>query len=42
VGAGLGLSIMTAMCDRVTIRPGSTGVGTEVRLIFAVRRGRRA
>ncbi|HEX2104519.1 MAG TPA: ATP-binding protein, partial [Solirubrobacteraceae bacterium] len=38
-GAGLGLSIMTAICDQVTIRPGSTDVGTEVRLIFAVRRG---
>jgi anti-sigma regulatory factor (Ser/Thr protein kinase) len=38
-GAGLGLSIMNAICDQVTIRPGSTGVGTEVRLIFALRRG---
>jgi anti-sigma regulatory factor (Ser/Thr protein kinase) len=36
-GAGLGLSIMTAMCDQVTIRPGPAGVGTVVRLIFALR-----
>jgi anti-sigma regulatory factor (Ser/Thr protein kinase) len=37
-GAGLGLSIIAAVCDQVTIRPGPTGAGTEIRMIFAVRR----
>lgn len=37
-GAGLGLSIITAISDQVTIRPGPTGAGTEVRMIFALRR----
>ncbi len=36
-GAGLGLSLMTALCDQVTIRPGATGTGTEVRMILARR-----
>lgn len=38
-GAGLGLSIIAAVADQVTIRPGSSGAGTEVRMIFALRRG---
>ena len=36
-GAGLGLSLMVALCDQVTIRPAATGKGTEVRMIFALR-----
>ncbi|HEV3000927.1 MAG TPA: ATP-binding protein [Solirubrobacteraceae bacterium] len=40
-GAGLGLSIMTATCDQVTVRHGSTGGGTEVGMTFALRRGAR-
>jgi hypothetical protein len=41
-GAGLGLSIMTATCGQATIRPGSTRVGTEGHLIFALRPRRHA
>jgi anti-sigma regulatory factor (Ser/Thr protein kinase) len=37
-GANLGLSIMTAVCDQVTVGTGPAGAGTEVRLIFALRR----
>jgi anti-sigma regulatory factor (Ser/Thr protein kinase) len=37
-GAGLGLLIIDAVSDQVTIRPGCTGAGTEVRMIFALRR----
>jgi serine/threonine-protein kinase RsbW len=37
LGAGLGLSLMSAACDQVTIGPGPTGKGTEVRMIFALR-----
>jgi anti-sigma regulatory factor (Ser/Thr protein kinase) len=36
-GAGLGVSIIAAVCDQVTIRPRPTGAGTEVRMIFALR-----
>lgn len=37
-GAGLGLSIIAMVSDQVTIRPGPTGAGTDVRMIFALRR----
>jgi serine/threonine-protein kinase RsbW len=37
-GAGLGLSIIAAVSDQVTIRPGPSGAGTEVRMILALRR----
>lgn len=36
-GAGLGLALIAAVTDQVTIRPGPAGVGTEVRMIFALR-----
>ena len=36
-GAGLGLTVMAAACDRVTICAGATGKGTEVRMTFARR-----
>ncbi|HEX8102743.1 MAG TPA: ATP-binding protein [Solirubrobacteraceae bacterium] len=36
-GAGLGLSVMSAVSDQMTLRPGMGGEGTEVRLIFALR-----
>lgn len=36
-GAGLGLSIMVAVCDQMTVGTGPAGAGTEVRLIFALR-----
>ncbi len=36
-GAGLGMSIMGALSDQMTVRSGFHGKGAEVRLIFALR-----
>ena len=36
-GAGLGLALMAAACNDVSIRAGAGGKGTEVRLTFALR-----
>jgi anti-sigma regulatory factor (Ser/Thr protein kinase) len=36
-GAGLGTSLMAAVCDGITIGPGAGGRGTEVRMVFALR-----